>query len=87
MAVAFITGAVIGGLIGAALIYAYNIKELRRFETRLDILEESYNNTTKRYIQAVYLRLVQLRAEGIDGLDDLIGSLGRVLDDHKEDSE
>lgn len=82
---AFIAGAIFGCFIGAALMYAYKLKEVKDMRARMDALEESFENTIKQYMEVVYMKLVQLRDSGTDNLDELIGSLGRILGHNEED--
>ena len=42
MAVAFITGVVIGGLLGASLVYSHEVKTLRDFRKRVEDVERRY---------------------------------------------
>ena len=43
MFLAFIAGVVIGGLIGAALVYSYEIRVLRGFRQRVEKIELDYS--------------------------------------------
>ena len=42
MAIAFIAGAMVGGLIGATLVYSYELRVLRGFRQRVEKIEQDY---------------------------------------------
>lgn len=44
MALAFIAGAVIGAMLGALLVYAYEIKVMAEFKRRVEAVEKAYMN-------------------------------------------
>lgn len=99
---AFIAGAVTGGLIVALIIFAYlkgNLDEMDKVsadpEQEVDVLIESYktlNHINDKIIEmqqgairSTYTMLVNLRDNGTENLDEAIGILGEVLDDHAEE--
>lgn len=102
MAVAFIAGAVTGGLIVALIIFAYlngkldeMVKAVDDMEQEVDVLIESYKSLNyindkiiemqQGAINSTYTMLVNLRNNGTENLDEAIGILGEVLDDHAEE--
>lgn len=99
---AFIAGAVTGGLIVALVVFAYlngNIDEMVKaaddMEQEVDVLIESYKSLNyindkiiemqQGAINSTYTMLVNLRNNGTEDLDEAIGILGEVLDDHAEE--
>ena len=90
---AFICGAAIGGLIIAIILNRY----LDEYADAMDSFIETsskYHRSTQAFIAAqynvihkTYARLVEFRDSGEGSLDNIIGHLGEILDDHKEESE
>ena len=55
MAIAFIAGGVVGGLFGAALVWAYELKVLCDFRTRVDSIEKNYYSLLSDIPQVAYI--------------------------------
>ena len=55
MAIAFIAGAVIGGLIGALLVYAYELKTLSMFGKQVDDIEHQFDHLREITPRVAYI--------------------------------
>lgn len=55
MAIAFIAGAVIGCMIGAALVYTYELKTLSWFGKKVDEIEQQFNQLCALTPQVAYI--------------------------------
>lgn len=87
---------IMGGMIGFAIASYKDLKKLTEIRTMVEKLAKDYERTIivsddlihylRKNIQKAYFKLVDLRdKENVDDLDDVIGELGYILDDHKED--
>ena len=65
------------------LIEAYD--NLVRIQQDIMHLDDKIIECKDKIIRDTYLYLVNLRDHGTDNLDDIIGGLGEILDDHAED--
>lgn len=87
---------IVAGAIGFVIATYMDAKKLTEIRTMVEKLAKDYEATIivsddlisnlRKNIQEVYSKLVDLRdKEGVEDLDDVIGELGYILDDHKED--
>ena len=55
MAIAFIAGAVVGGLIGAMLVYAYELKTLSMFDKKVTGIERQFKHLCEITPRVAYI--------------------------------
>lgn len=83
------------GVVGYAIATIQALKDLGEISALVDRLSEGHDKLTEAADKAIescrgvvektYINLVNLRNNGTEDLDELIGHLGEFLDDAKED--
>lgn len=91
----FIMTFLLGGAIGGLIVLKYLEKSMDNLIDSYNALVKTYENIVclddkliacrDKIIQDTYSYLVNLRDHGTESLDGVIGELGEILDNHKEE--